>query len=331
MTLSLAMAAVLIAAEGDPIRLREFVYERPPTDSCHASTIVESGGTLVAAWFGGTEEGAKDVGVWLARREGDAWSSPVRVAGGEQADGRAFACYNPVLHRPKDGPLLLFYKVGPSPSRWWGMLTTSVDHGKTWAAPRRLPDGTLGPIKNKPIVLADGTLLCPSSTEHDGWRVHFETTTDLGRTWKSTGPIEPEEIGAIQPTILTHADGRLQALCRARRIGKIVETWSDDNGKSWSPLKPIDLPNPDSGIDATTLKDGRFLLVYNPTVRGRTPLKVTLSRDGKRWNDVVTLEDEPGEYSYPAIIQTSDGLVHVTYTWKRERIRHVVIDPAKLR
>ena len=64
--------------------------------------------------------------------------------------------------------------------------------------------------------------------------------------------------------------------------------------------------------------------------KGRSPLNVAVSRDGVAWDAALTLERDPGEYSYPAVIQTSDGLVHVTYTWRRERIRHVVIDPAKL-
>src|SRR5678815_1809353 len=97
--------------------------------------------------------------------------------------------WNPVLFQPKEGPLLLFYKVGPSPSEWWGMLETSTDDGKTWSAPKRLPDRVLGPIKNKPEQLPNGDLLCPTSSEDDGWRVHFERTMDLGKTWASTGPL----------------------------------------------------------------------------------------------------------------------------------------------
>ncbi len=90
------------------------------------------------------------------------------------------------------------------------------------------------------------------------------------------------------------------------------------------------LPNPNSGIAAVTLTDGRHLLVYNHTPKGRSPLNVAVSRDGKDWQAALVLEDQPGEYSYPAVIQTSDGLVHITYTWQRRRVRHVVVDPAKL-
>ena len=225
---------------------------------------------------------------------------------------------------------MLFYKVGPSPRTWWGMLITSDDEGKTWTPPRRLPDGIAGPIKNKPIQLPDGTLLCGSSTEDAGWRVHFELSPDLGKTWQRIGPVnDGKTFGAIQPTLLTHPDGRLQALCRSRQ-GRIVQVWSDDGGKTWGEMTATDLPNPNAGIDAVTLADGRQLIVYNDTPRGRSPLNVALSRDGVAWQAAVVLESDPGEYSYPAVIQTRDGLIHITYTWKRQRIRHVVLDPAEL-
>jgi predicted neuraminidase len=210
------------------------------------------------------------------------------------------------------------------------MLITSADGGATWSAPRRLPEGILGPIKNKPVQLADGTLLCPSSTEHNGWRIHLERSADLGATWTKTDALNSEKnFGAIQPTILFHTSNRLQLLCRSQQ-GVITEVWSDDGGKSWGAMKGTTLPNPNSGIDAVTLRDGRHLLVYNPVKRGRTPLALGFSRDGLSWENVLTLEAQPGEYSYPAILQTRDGLVHITYTWQRTRVRHAVFDPASL-
>ena len=310
-----------------------FIYESdPPTRSCHASTVVEARRGLLAAWFGGTDEGQPDVAIYLARREGGAWSKPVKVFDGVQADGRRFPCYNPVLFRPEGGPLLLFAKIGPSPARWWGVLSTSDDDGLTWTKPERLPDGILGPIKNKPIRLADGSLLCPSSTEDPqlGWRVTIERTPDLGKTWTRVGPLnDGKALAAIQPSFLTHPGGKLQLLCRTQQ-GRIAEAWSTDLGQTWSPMTLTGLPNPDSGIDALTLADGRQFLVYNPVKDGRTPLVVATSDDGKAWRTALTLEDQAGEYSYPAAIQTADGLVHVTYTWKRRRIKHVAIDPKAL-
>jgi predicted neuraminidase len=243
---------------------------------------------------------------------------------------KRFPCWNPVLFQPDPGPLLLFYKVGPSPSTWWGMLITSTDGGATWSAPRRLPEGILGPIKNKPVQLPDDTLLCPSSTENGGWRIHLERSRDLGVTWTKTEPLNSGmDFGAIQPTVLVHPNNMLQLLCRSQQ-GVITEVWSKDGGKTWDAMKATSLPNPNSGIDAVSLRNGWQLLVYNPVRRGRTPLSVALSRFGRAWENVMTLEDLPGEYSYPAIIQTRDGMVHITFTWQRTRIRHVVLNPARL-
>src|SRR5262249_47648968 len=130
-------------------------------------------------------------------------------------------------------------------------------------------------------------------------------------------------------SILVHGADRLQAVGRTRQ-GKVFETWSQDGGRTWGPLSLTALPNPNSGIDAVTLADGRHLIVYNHTARGRSPLNVAVSDDGKTWQAAAVLESEPGEYSYPAVIQSADGLVHVTYTWKRQPVKHVVLDPAKL-
>jgi predicted neuraminidase len=323
-----------------------FIYEEAPFPSCHASTVVEtSAGTLLTAFFGGTHERHPDVGIWLSRREQGRWTAPIEVANGIQhfrTDGTVarHPTWNPVLFQPAQGPLMLFYKVGPSPQTWWGMLMTSTDDGRTWSEPRRLPEGVLGPIKNKPVQLADGAIFCPSSSEspETGWTVHFEVTRDLGRSWTVIGPINTQaEFNAIQPSVLWHADGRLQILCRTKE--QVVATsWSRDQGRTWSPLASTGLPNPNSGTDAVTLRDGRQLLVYNPSIRppeggGRTPLTVAVSKDGLAWVDQVVLETDQARhgYSYPAVIQTRDGRVHITYTWRREKIRHVVLDPERLR
>ena len=325
-----AAAASALAAPQPGVLMSEFIYETAPFAECHASTIAESRDGLVAAWFGGTGERNPDVGIWASRREGGKWTPPVEVANGVQSATNRHACWNPVLFQPKAGPLLLFYKIGPSPHSWWGMLITSTDGGKTWSPPRRLPQGIFGPIKDKPVQLGNGDLLCPSSTEDKGWRVHFERTRDLGQTWHATQPVNDGfKIGAIQPTILLHRDGRLQALVRTRQ-GKIGQVWSEDQGQTWGEMTLTSLPNPNSGIDAVTLKDGRHLLVYNHTARGRSPLNVAVSANGTDWQAAVVLESTPGEYSYPAVIQTRDGKVHITYTWKRLRIRHTVLDPDKL-
>jgi len=316
----------------------EFLYEKASFPECHASTIAQTKTGIVAAFFGGTKERNPDVCIWVCRQVNGKWTAPENVANGIQNDTLRYACWNPVLYQVPNGELMLFYKIGPSPSKWKGFLKTSADGGITWSAQKALPEGFLGPIKNKPVLLNNGTLICPTSTEDKGWDVHFELTVDHGKTWKMIGPVARGEVqGAIQPSILFHKDGRLQALCRSRDRA-IVETWSGDNGLTWSPLAKTSLPNNNSGTDAVTLKDGRQLLVYNHVlppgkeVKGaRTPLNVAISNDGKTWYAVLILEDSPiSQYSYPAVIQTSDGMVHVVYTWRRQRIKHVVIDPRKL-
>lgn len=315
----------------------EFVFESAPFASAHASTVVETHDGLVTAWFGGTREGAADVGIWLSRQTSGAWTSPIEIANGAEADGTRVPCWNPVLFDTPERGLQLFYKVGPSPQTWWGMTRTSPDNGRTWTNVRRLPDGILGPIKNKPVRLDDGTIIAASSTESPGrpskWRVHFERSTDGGLTWTATPPLRSADdrtIDAIQPSILIHPGGLLQAVGRTRSQ-RVFETWSTDGGRTWTPIALTSLPNPNSGIDAMTLRDGRQLIVYNHTSEGRTPLNIAVSRDGRTWNPALVLERDPGEYSYPAVIQSADGRVHITYTWKRERIKHVAIDPAQLR
>jgi predicted neuraminidase len=120
-------------------------------------------------------------------------------------------------------------------------------------------------------------------------------------------------------------------LCRSRQR-VVTQVWSEDGGRTWGPMTASALPNPSAGIDGVTLADGAHWLVYNPTTRGRSPLAIAASTDGQAWRTLLTLENEEGaEFSYPAVIQDRQGLVHVTYTWKRQRVRHVVIDPARLK
>lgn len=349
MKLKLWLAATLLlplftgcvtAPRQSPIVKSEFIFINAPFRSCHASTIAETKSGLVAAWFGGTAERNPDVCIYVSRNVNGKWTPPVAVADGVGFATNRFPTWNPVLFQPRNGPLMLFYKVGPKPAAWWGMMMTSSDDGKTWSKPRRLPDGILGPIKNKPVQLANGDILCGSSTENDGWKVHFERTSDLGETWTETPPVnDPKEIGAIQPSILFLKNGNLEAVGRTRDSGKIFQIQSDDGGKTWGKMSLMELPNPDSGTDAVTLRDGRQLLVYNHNIRtgshnkGRSPLNVAVSPDGTNWFAALVLEDDPDApngFPYPSVIQTSDGLVHIVYTWERKRIKHVVIDPAKL-
>lgn len=318
-----------------------FIYEEAPFPSAHASTIEETPEGMVAAWFGGTEEKDPDVGIWFSRKTAAGWTQPVEVANGLQENGERYPTWNPVLFQTPAGPLLLFYKAGPSPQEWWGLVRRSDDNGKTWSDETRLPDGILGPIRAKPVLLPDTTLLAGSSTEHDGWVVHMERLRNPesdqmwsldyladASSWEVVKDLnDPETFGAIQPTILVHSPDRIQILCRSVQ-GVITEAWSTDGGVSWQEMQETGLPNPSAGVDAIRMQDGRFLLVYNPSREGREKLGLAVSKDGKKWTSVALLENEAGEYSYPAMVQSADGNIHITYTWRREKVKYVVVDPA---
>jgi predicted neuraminidase len=318
----------------------EFIYSAKDVQfpSCHASTIVETDNGLLTAWFGGTAEKNPDVGIWTSTFKNGKWLVPVEVANGIQHKNLRYPTWNPVLYNTGK-EIMLFFKVGPNCSDWWGEVITSADNGKTWTNRHRLPEGIWGPIKNKPVKLSNGDLLCPSSTEIDGWRVHMEITPDLGKTWERTAALnDAKKEGAIQPTILVHKNDKLQILNRSK-TKMILTSWSTDNGRTWSEFTESQLPNNNSGIDGVTLKDGRHILIYNhikpdKTWGDRNILNLAISEDGINWKAAVLLEndqDKDTEYSYPAVIQTNDGMIHITYTWNRKLIKHVVIDSSKIK
>lgn len=334
MTMALLAAAILMIAgcgAGDVEVTQEFLYEQAAFPQCHAATIVEyPEGCLTAAFFGGPYEGNDDVCIYLCRKKigDDTWSEPVVVA-----EDSLHACWNPVLFAPGDGRLLLFYKTGPEVAKWTGHVRTSYDGGGTWTGDYEFPQGMLGAIKNKPVTLASGRIVSPSSEESYAgtkdrriWTVHFEISDDGAHSWRKVGPVEADDsLMVIQPTVLQHKDGTLQALCRSAN-GSVMMTWSHDGGDSWSKMEPSNVPNNNSGIDAVTLPDGRFVLVANPIGDSgkRYPLCVLVSEDGINWENVCTLASEPVEsgYCYPSVIYGSDGALHVVYTWDRKKIRY---------
>lgn len=322
------------------ILVDEFIYDSASFPQTHAATIAETPDGLIAAFFGGTKEGNKDVCIWTSHLKNGKWTAPAMAADGILNDSTRYACYNPVLYQVPGGELLLFYKIGPNVAGWTGWLKRSTDNGHTWSEREALPKGFLGPIKNKPELI-DGTLILPSSTEGNGWKVHFEYTKDGGKTFTKSAPINDGTVfSAIQPSILKHKNGHLQILARSRNT-TLNESWSKDGGKTWSVMKASSLPNNNSGTDAVTLRDGRHLLVYNHVLpdsswkkgKGpRTPLNVAISKDGKKWYAALVLEDSPiSQYSYPSVIQGKDGMVHIVYTWRRQKIKYVKINPAKLK
>jgi len=328
----------------------------------HASTLVElKGGDVLAAWFAGTKEGAPDVAIYTARLHDGVWGAQTEVARASLSENNGVACWNPVLFRTKDGRLWLYYKYGTKPATWMGARKWSDDEGKTWSAEERLPAGILGPIKDKPLVLADGTIVSGSSVENGKWAAWVERSGDGGKTWTKFGPITlpdsldvPDEkakaaaaqvdsagdgdegvhtklyppskttVGIIQPAVVWLGGHHLRFYARGHtQAARIAIADSMDDGKTWTQARLIDLPNPNSGIDAVRLKDGRIVLIFNDSYNTRTPLNLAVSKDGEHFTVFKTLEDGPGQYSYPAIVQAANGDLMMTYSWRRETIKFV--------
>lgn len=309
----------------------EYVADPSPTRSCHASTIVElKGASLLAAWFGGKDEGTPDVAIWSARREGGRWQKPTELAREPN-----IATYNPVLFHSGDGVLWLYYKFGPDPLEWSAARRFSRDEGRSWSPVEHLPAGIYGPIREKPLVRPDGVILSGTSVEsYHSWASWIERSTDNGKTWTRHGPITTKPAatdgsdkgrhGIIQPVVVPMEGQHYRLFARATKdIGRICAADSFDGGLTWTFAHPTALPNPNSGIDAVRLRDGRLVMIYNDSSLLRTPLNLAVSTDGETWRNFETLEDAPGEYSYPALIQLSSGGLAMTYTWNRKKIRFV--------
>jgi predicted neuraminidase len=334
-----------IFATADTEPQSEFVFESAPFQSCHASTIVElRNGDLMSAWFGGSREGEPDVAIWASRRSNNQWSAPFELV--REPD---IPSYNPVLFYTKDERLWLYYKFGVHPESWTAGRRWSEDDGETWSDVEHLPAGLYGPVRTKPLVMEDGTVVSGTSVEsYRSWACWIERSTDHGATWTKSGPItvppgiagpgvtseaHPEVPGSefwkytegiIQPSVVSIKNNWLRLYARStEKTGKICVADSSDGGITWTQARPIDLPNPNSGVDAVTLRDGRVVLIYNHTDSGRAPLNLAVSRDGENFRMFHVLEKPPGEFSYPAMIQGKDGDLHITYTWERERIRYV--------
>jgi predicted neuraminidase len=322
--MSAFMSAFLLAvATLTALTASEFIYTEAPFPSAHASNVVElRNGDLLASWFGGSAEGKPDVAIWTSRHTAAGWSAPAELAREPQ-----IACYNPVMFYTHDGRLWFYYKFGPHPSSWSAARRYSDDDGKTWSAIEHLPAGIYGPIRAKPLVMADGTVVSGTSVEsYNAWACWIERSTDNGKTWTRIGPIQAPLDGIIQPSVVSLGGNRLRLYARStQKIGKIMTATSNDAGLTWSPAHAIDVPNPNSGIDAVSLPDGRSVLVYNETPKGRTPLNLAVSKDGEHFQMFRTLESDPGEYSYPALIQGRNGDLHLTYTWNRKRMKYVKI------
>ena len=301
--------------------------------SSHASTIVKmSDGRFMSAYFAGTGEGYDDVRIWFSVYENGTWNKPAQVPSEDTV-----AHWNPVLINFGDF-VRLYYKVGAEIPYWVTKYTDTYDGGKTWSAPQELVPGDTsggrGPVRNKSVVLTDGTVIAGASTEQGPWRAFFDISVDGGKTWEKTDfivakGINGKEIGMIQPTIWQDKEGAVHALFRTD-CGRIYRSDSLDGGRTWSEAYSTGLMNNSSGIDCVMTDDGRLWLVHTPVgMKVRNKLILSVSEDnGETWKDVMTLENSinlAAEYSYPAIIAEGNRL-YITYTHSRKTINYAFIE-----
>ncbi len=307
---------------------------------CHASTLLKlKNGDIISAWFGGTHENHEDVAIWYSRKKEGKWSVPIKVA-----DKEGIPCWNPVLFNDEKGNIYLFYKVGKNPRSWYTMLIISEDMGYSWSQPKELIAGDIGgrgPVKNKAIILSDGTWLAPASLETDTlWDAFVDISKDEGKTWIKSEmvPLDHDKLqgkGVIQPTLWESEPGKIHMLLRSSE-GFIYRSDSCDNGLTWCEAYATGVPNNNSGIDLVKMEDGKLILVYNP-IKGnwgaRTPVVCCISSDnGETWGENFILEhnESPidkvdGEFSYPTII-AEENCVYITYTWKRRTVAYLELE-----
>ena len=338
-----------LAAELVPFFRQSWVTPRAHTSSAHSSSIcVLPSGDLLAVWYGGSHEGAADVSLFTARLAPGTseWAAPQTAVNRASAESELERLVkkvgNAVIFPDRSGLLWMVY-VSVSVGGWSGSalnVKTSRDEGRTWGGSRRL---TLNPflnlsslVRNKPIHASDGRIGLP---------VYHELAMKFPQMlWLTPGPdgnVEEcrirnlsAESGLIQPTLVPLDGDRVLMVLRDHgRGGRRVHTaYSDDNGWTWSGAEPSGLPNPDSAIDALRLRDGRVLLVYNHGSRERDILRLAISGDdGRTWRPGPIIEsDARREFSYPFLVEDQRGRIHLTYTWLRERIKHVEFNVAWL-
>lgn len=312
--------------------IHEHLFTTAPFAQCHAATAIHLGADdFLVAWFGGSRESHDDVAIWGATRRHGSWSPPRRLA-----KVREQAHWNPVLFRAPDGRVRLYFKIGVNPKLWTTWVTESGDEGETWSEPRELVPGDVGgrgPVKNRPIVLSDGAWLAPASHERSiggvaVWDVFVDRSEDGGVTWMASDYLPMNRAnfdgdGAIQPALWESSPGRVHLVCRTS-CGWVCRGDSADGGRTWSALRPLLVPNNNSGLDLAQLPDGRLALAHNPIAINwgpRTPLSLAVSGDnGETWQRADDLETGEGEYSYPSLIPVGDERVACVYTWRRTRI-----------
>lgn len=325
------------------------LFIRPPETHpyCHAPSICEApSGRLLVAFYAGQKEGAPDSVIFGAvfDKEELTWSAPQTWV---HVPGRALA--NPRLFIGPDQAIWLLFGVNYGP-RWCSgdtylFVKRSYDEGSSWFDMELFIEikGLLG--KNKPFH-ENKLWLFPLEWERT-WSATFLRSVDNGKSWQLIGDLgKAANAHLIQPAIVRLSDGRLAAYMRSQE-GWIYVAYSTDDGFSWSTPTPTTIPNNNSGLDLIRSDTGLLILACNPVglfevprpvENGwpeelavgfsrwgpRSPLVLLVSNDeGATWPVVIVLESGPGEYSYPSLLLSSTGYIHVVYTYRRRYIAHV--------
>lgn len=345
------------APDESAFKSEEFVSpERDPQaggTKVHVGSICElPDGRLASAWYAGSAEGAWNTQVRFATRgaaRGSAWTEP-RVLVGRDSAARELGRFvlkvgNPILFTDREGRLWLFY-VSSAISGWSTSslnVKTSTDGGATWTRSRRLtlsPFGNISElVKNKPVMLAGGGFVLPVYHEfiglfpemlrvrgYPGGQMSWRKTRVAG--WRSF----------FQPSLVPLGPRSAVAFFRCSAPQSAVGiAATSDAGLTWTKPRFTELPNPNSAVDALLLSDGRILLAFNDSRSGRANLRLAVLEydrptGGLTATRAATLEEDAGKrFSYPYMIRTRDGLIHIVYTWQRRRIKHVAFNEAWLR
>ena len=308
------------------------------TNEAHSASIAISDGKPVAVWYGGTEEGHRDVAIFSSSFDRK-WSSPRVIAdrySTEQALGRYIRKVgNPNLYSWPDGRLGLYY-VSVSIGGWAASSINymeSIDQGVQWTSPIRLVTSpflnisTL--VRTKGLPLSDGGVQLPVYHEFLG---KFSETLTLSSDLTVMDKVRISRGKySLQPAITNLDESSAIGLLRysGDPPGRVLSVFSEDSGAHWSTPVRTELPNPDSAVSIINLENGYLLLALNDLEDGRHRLSLAMG-SADEWTIVKVLEEETAtnldheyEYSYPSMTIDPDGFIHLVYTWNQKRIKHL--------
>ena len=325
----------------------QVVNPRSPHAKSHSATLAElSDGTLLAAWYAGSGEGASDVAIYLARRPpGGAWSEPEAIITRERfmADLRrnVISLGNPLLLADDSNRLGLLF-VSIAAGRWSGSsinLVWSEDGGLTWGPTRKLTMNPLANLsalpRNPPAPLVGGGWAVPVYEEFLGKFPEILWLQPRGEDLSAAVSRVEGGVYILQASLVPLAAERAVSFFRDFRPAKWMSaSWSDDAGRTWSKPVTTELYNRDSGLCAIRLSDGDLLCAFNDVSPGkRENLRLALSNDeGRTWKTVATLAEEPGrEFSYPYLIRGNDSMIRMVYSARQTQIVFAEFSEAWLR